>query len=46
LNELLAIYTSNNYCQILIDKYKPMSKEARDKAKEYKRLRNEYNEDF
>ena len=32
--------------QTLIDKYKPMSKEAREKAKEYKRLKNEYNNEY
>ena len=30
----------------LIDKYKPMSKEAREKANEYKRLKNEYNNEY
>ena len=32
--------------QTLIDKYKPMSKEARDKANEYRRLTNEYNNEY
>ena len=32
--------------QTLIDKYKPMSKEAREKANEYRRLRNEYNNEY
>jgi len=32
--------------QTLIDKYKPMSKEAREKANEYKRLKNEYNNEY
>ena len=32
--------------QTLIDKYKPMSKEAREKANEYRRLQNEYNNEY
>ena len=32
--------------QTLIDKYKPMSKEAREKAKEYRRLHKEYYEEY
>ncbi len=32
--------------QTLIDKYKPMSKEAREKANEYRRLKNEYNNEY
>ena len=32
--------------QTLIDKYKPMSKEAREKANEYRRLTNEYNNEY
>ncbi len=32
--------------QTLIDKYKPMSKEAREKANEYRRLHKEYYEEY
>ena len=32
--------------QTLIDKYKPMSKEAKEKAKEYRRLQKEYYEEY